>query len=218
MSFNIDYILRNLPVFAEGLWVTLQISAAAMVMATAVGLPLGLARLSRNALARTAAGAYVEFIRNTPFLHQLFLLFFGLPLLGVKIPAFGVAVVGLAALHAAYMAEIFRGGILFLSSRQKEAGYALGMTSGQAMRLVILPQVVPASLPPLVNQLILLIKDSSLVSTIGIAELTQTGRILAEKSAASYEVFFVVGVFYLAVTGALSGFGRWLEPRLRVAS
>ena len=215
MPFEFAFILRNLPVFAEGLLLTLEISALAIVVATVVGLLLALARLSRRFAIRTATAAYVEFMRNTPLLHQLFLLYFGLPLVGLRIPGYGVALIGLAGLHAAYMSEIFRGGIRTISARQEEAGLALGMSRWLVMRKIILPQAIPASIPPLVNQLILLIKDSSLLSTIGIAELTLRGRVLAESTAATYEVFVGVGLLYLIVTGTLSGIGRWLEPRLR---
>ena len=215
MPFEIAFIYRNFPVLAEGLLVTLQISGLAIVIATVAGLLLGLARLSRRATTRTVAGAYIEIMRNTPLLHQLFLLYFGLPVVGIRIPGFGVALLGLAGLHAAFMAEVFRGGIQSISARQEEAGLALGMSRGQVMRKVILPQAIPASIPPLVNQLILLIKDSSLLATIGIAELTLRGRVLAEGTAATYEVFVAVGLLYLIVTGTLAGVCRWLEPRLR---
>lgn len=215
MPFEIAFIYRNFPVLAEGLLLTLEISALAIIIATVAGLLLGLARLSRHATTRIVAGAYIEFMRNTPLLHQLFLLYFGLPALGIRIPGFGVALIGLAGLHAAYMAEVFRGGIQSISARQEEAGLALGMSRGQVMRKIILPQAIPASIPPLVNQLILLIKDSSLLATIGIAELTLRGRVLAEGTAATYEVFVAVGLIYLTVTGTLAGVCRWLEPRLR---
>ncbi len=215
MTFELAFIFRNFPTFAEGLLLTFLVSVAAMIIAATVGLPLALARLSRSAWLRIVCGGYVEFMRNTPLLHQLFLVFFGLPLLGINIPGFAVGVLGLAGLHAAYMAEIFRAGIVSISKRQEEAGLALGMTRWQAMSRVILPQAIPASLPPLVNQLVLLIKDSSLVSTIGIAELTLRGRVLAEGTAATYEVFAAIGILYLLLTGAVAGLGRWLEPRLR---
>lgn len=215
MPFEISFIFRNFLVLADGLLLTLEISAISIVIATAAGLLLGLARLSRRVTTRTVAGAYIEIMRNTPLLHQLFLLYFGLPVLGIRIPGYGVALLGLAGLHAAFMAEVFRGGIQSISARQEEAGLALGMSRAQVMRKIILPQAIPASIPPLVNQLILLIKDSSLLATIGIAELTLRGRVLAESTAATYEVFVAVGLIYLTVTGTLAGVGRWLEPRLR---
>ena len=215
MPFEIAFIYRNFPVLAEGLLVTLQISGFSIIIATVAGLLIGLARLSRRPAIRIVASTYVEFMRNTPLLHQLFLLYFGLPVIGIRIPGFGVALLGLAGLHAAFMAEVFRSGIESISARQEEAGLALGMTRGEVMRKVILPQAIPASIPPLVNQLVLLIKDSSLLATIGIAELTLRGRVLAEGTAATYEVFVAVGLLYLIVTGTVSGVGRWLEPRLR---
>jgi His/Glu/Gln/Arg/opine family amino acid ABC transporter permease subunit len=196
---------------------TLLISGAAMVFATVAGLPLALARLSRRASVRVAAGAYIEFMRNTPLLHQLFLLFFGLPLLGIYIPGFIVGALGLAGLHAAYMAEVFRAGIQSIGRKQQEAGLALAMSSRQVMARIVLPQAIPASLPPLVNQMVLLIKDSSLVSTIGIAELTLRGRVLAESTAATYEVFAAMAMLYLLLTGTVAALGRWLEPRIRAA-
>jgi His/Glu/Gln/Arg/opine family amino acid ABC transporter permease subunit len=214
---DLGFIVRNLPVLLEGLWLTAQLATIAAVFAAVLGFPIALARMSRHRPVRLAVGAYIEFFRNTPLLHQLFLVFFGLPMIGIVIPNLVAAGFALSLLHAAFFAEIYRSAIESIDSGQQQAGRALGMHEGQLMRLVIVPQALVNAIPLIVSQLVLVFKDSSLGATIGIIELTLSGRTLAERTAASYEVFIIVGALYLIVTTALGLLAKYLEKKFHVA-
>ena len=214
---DLGFIARNMPVLLEGLWLTAQLSTIAALFAAVLGFPIAIARMSRHRVLRMAVGAYIEFFRNTPLLHQLFLVFFGLPFIGIVIPNLIAAGFALSLLHAAFFAEIYRSAIESVDRGQHQAGRALGMQETTVLRLVILPQALVNAIPLIVSQLVLVFKDSSLGATIGIMELTLSGRTLAERTAASYEVFIVVGALYLAVTTVLGLLAKYLEVRFRVA-
>lgn len=214
----VDTIIRNLPRLLDGLWLTLEVSGVALALAVSLGLLVAYGRMSQILPVRWAATAYIEFLRNTPLLHYLFLVFFGLPAFGVRISGFEAAVLGLSAFHIAYMAEVYRSGIESISRTQREAGKALGMSNLQIARLVVLPQALIVSIPLIVSQFTLLVKDSSLAATIGVYELTLQGRIIAERTAADYEVFVAIALFYLAITSLLGLVAAYLEVRLRFVS
>lgn len=213
---DLGFIARNLPVLLEGLWLTTQLSIVAALFAAVLGFPVALGRMSRYRLVRLVVGAYIEFFRNTPLLHQLFLVFFGLPFIGITIPSLIAAGFALSLLHSAFFAEIYRSAIESVDQGQHEAGRALGMEDGSLMRLVVLPQALVNAIPLIVSQLVLVFKDSSLGATIGIMELTLSGRTLAERSAASYEVFIAVGALYLTVTTGLGLLASYLEAKFHV--
>lgn len=217
MSYRFDFgiLTRNVPRFLEGLLMTLEISAVAVLLAIALGGVVVLLRLSHHRLLAGMAASYIEILRNTPLLTQLYLVFFALPFLGLSLSALASGIVALSLHHAAYFAEVYRAGIESISRRQHEAGKALGFNRWGIMRLIILPQALIRVLPPGINQLILLVKDSSLVAAIGIVELTLTGRILITSTAASYEVFFAIGLIYLGLVTALSALAKLVEGRLR---
>ena len=163
---------------------------AAMALALVLGLLLLPPRMAKNRLlVRCPIGAYIELMRNTPLLLQIYLIYFGLPLLGFFPSEFACGVVGIALQHAAFLVEIYRGGIESISQRQWEAARAIGMRRLAAFRYVILPQTVLRVLGPLGNQLIILVKDTSLVSAIGVMELTMVGKVAIERSAVSIEIF-----------------------------
>ncbi len=212
--FDVGILTRNIPRFLEGLLMTLEISAMAVLLAMALGVVVALLRLSHRRVLSGMAACYIEILRNTPLLTQLYLVFFALPFLGLSLSPLASGVVALSLHHAAYFAEVYRAGIESISRRQHEAGKALGFKWWGIMRLIILPQAVVRVLPPGINQLILLVKDSSLIGAIGIVELTLTGRILITSTAASYEVFFAIGLIYLALVTVLSALAKLLERRL----
>lgn len=212
--FDINFIIRNIPLLLEGLSLTIKVSAISVLIAMTIGMVLALCRIAQCRPIRLASISYIEFFRNTPLLNQLYLVFFGLPLLKISFSPMVAAVIALSAQHSAFFAEIYRGGIQSITHRQYEAGLALGMSRCLIWRLVILPQALVRVIPPMVNELILLFKDSSLLASIGIIELTLTGRLLAEQSAASIEVFVGVGGLYLVVSSILTAFMRLLERRL----
>lgn len=214
-SFDLRFIVRNLSQFLWGLELTIEISLVAMAVAVAWGLMLTVPRMSHRRWLAAPAVAYIEVMRNTPLLLQIYLVYFGLPLIGLRLSPFACGALAIAAQHGAFLAEVYRGGIESVSLRQWEAARALGMNWGLALRLVVLPQALLKVVPPVGNQLVILVKDSSLVSSIGIMELTLTGKALIERSGASYEVFVTIALFYLTLTFLLSAALRSVERRQR---
>ena len=205
------FLLGQLPKLLAGFAVTLGVAAAAVPLAVVLGLLLLAPRLSRKPLLSGTAFAYVELMRNTPLLLQIYLIYFGLPLIGLFPSEFTCGVIGIALQHAAFLGEIYRGAIESVSQRQWEAARAIGMRRLDAFRLIILPQALIRVLGPIGNQLIVLIKDTSLVSAIGITELTLTGKMIIERSAASFEIFIAIALFYLAMTTAVGAAFRFAE-------
>jgi His/Glu/Gln/Arg/opine family amino acid ABC transporter permease subunit len=205
-------LLKGLfPKLLEGFTVTLRVGLASMALALALSVLLLGPRLSKNRLIRLPTEAYIELMRNTPLLLQIYLIYFGLPLLGFFPSEFVCGVVGIALQHAAFLVEILRGGIESISQRQWEAARAIGMRRLAAVRYVILPQTFLRVLGPLGNQLIILVKDTSLVSAIGVMELTMVGKVSIERSAVSIEIFVAIAVFYLVLTSVLGGALRIAE-------
>jgi len=207
------FLLGQLPKLLAGFAVTLGVAAAAVPLAVVLGLLLLAPRLSRNPLLLGTAFAYVELMRNTPLLLQIYLIYFGLPLIGLYPSEFTCGVIGIALQHAAFLAEIYRGAIESVSQRQWEAARAIGMRRLEAFRHNILPHALIKVLGPIANQLIVLIKDTSLVSAIGIMELTLTGKVIIERSAASFEIFVAIALFYLATTTLVGAAFRLAEHR-----
>ena len=199
-----------------GLWTTLWISAVASVLALVLGLITGLCRISNNLAMRGLAATYVEFIRGTPLLVQIFIAYF---FIGTVFNLNrNVAGVGALAIFAgAYVAEIVRAGIQSIPKGQMEAARSLGMNVFQAMVYIILPQALKRILPPLAGQFISLIKDSSLVSVIAITDLTKSGREIITSTFATFEVWLTVAAMYLIVTSVLSQLVFYMERRFAVS-
>jgi len=197
----------------EGLAVTLQLTALSFCGALAVGLTTALLRLSGSLAGRALGRAFLETIRNTPLLIQLFFLYFALaPLLDMD--AFGTAVLSLSLFEGAYVSEILRAGVLSIDAGQWDAAQSLGMGRWAAFRNVILPQAFRRILPPLTGQGVALIKDSSLASAIAIGELTLRGQSIVAETFLSFEIWFTVAALYWLVTTSLSGVATMLEKRL----
>ena len=176
MEFDFALVTQCLPLLIKGAGLTLQITALAVGIGLVLGLILGMAQLSRHWILHMPAKIYVDFIRGTPLLIQIFIIYFALPnILGTRIDPFVAAVTACSMNSGAYIAEIFRGGIQSISQGQMRAGLSLGMTYGQTMRYIILPQAFKRIIPPLGNEFIAMLKDSSLVSVIGFEELTRSG-------------------------------------------
>ena len=199
----------------QGLFITLQISALSLVASLLIGLFTAVCRLSASPVASLLARLYIEVIRNTPLLIQIFFIYFVLgPLLGLdRLPA---AILSLSLFEGAYIAEIFRSGILAVAREQHEAAYSLGLSPFATFRHVILPQAVRTVLPPLTSQAISLIKDSALVSTIAIYDLTMQAQSIIAETFLTFEVWLTVAVLYLIITIALSYLAGVLEHRLKL--
>ncbi|WP_409176369.1 MULTISPECIES: amino acid ABC transporter permease [Brevibacillus] len=214
MSSSWDVIVDALPVLAQGSVVTLKITVISLFFALLIGLLFGLMSTSRSKVLRGIATAYVDFLRGTPLLVQIFFIYFGLPpVLDIKIPETTAGILALSLNAGAYLAEIFRGGILSIDKGQMEAARSLGLTHGKAMRLVILPQAVRRMIPAFVNQFIVTLKDTSLLTVIGIRELMNSGEIIISSNFRSFEIWAVVAVFYFLMIYILSLLSRSLERR-----
>ncbi len=201
------------PKLVAGFLVTLGIAAAAVPLALLFGLLLLAPRMDRRAFICAPTIGFIELMRNTPLLVQIYLIYFGLPLLGFYPSEFACGVAGIALQHGAFLVETYRGAIETISQRQWDAARAIGMGRFKAFRHVILPQAILKILGPLGNQVIVLTKDTSLVSAIGVMELTMTGKMAIERSAVSVEIFVTVALFYLVLTTALGGAARLIEHR-----
>ncbi|HPR03677.1 MAG TPA: amino acid ABC transporter permease [Deltaproteobacteria bacterium] len=198
----------------KGLLVTFRITGISLVLAFAIGLVTVLMRLSSSVSARALARAYMELIRNTPLLIQLFFLYFVIsPIVGMN--AFFSAVIALSLFEGAYISEIFRSGIESIPPGQWEAGLSSGLTKFESYRFVILPQAVRAILPPLTGQAISLIKDSALVSTIAIYDLTMQGQAIVAETFLVFEIWLSVAAIYLVITMSLSALVHELEKKFK---
>lgn len=199
----------------QGLGVTMQITAISMVLMLAIGLGTALLRMSNSWVGRGVARIYMELIRNSPLLIQIFFIYFVIaPILDMS--GFWAAIIALSMFEGAYASEIFRAGITSIDKGQWEAAKSLGMSAYPMYRHIILPQAIRRVLPPLTSQAVSLIKDSALVSTIAILDLTQQGRMIDAETFLTFEIWFTVAAIYLVITLALSGVVRVLEKRSSV--
>jgi polar amino acid transport system permease protein len=197
----------------QGLWLTLEITVISLVFSLIIGLVSALMRLSSSPMARGISHVYLELIRNTPLLIQIFILYFVFaPILDIG--RLTSAILALSLFEGAYASEIIRAGIVALPTGQWEASASLGMTRGQSYRDIILPQALRQMIPPLTSQGISLVKDSALVSTIAIYDLTMQGQQIIAETFLSFEVWFAVAAIYLLVTTLLSILVKYLEHHL----
>ncbi|WP_340015043.1 amino acid ABC transporter permease [Paenibacillus sp. FSL K6-1318] len=217
MDSSLQVIIDALPLLLEGTVVTLKLVAISLIIAMVIGLISGLMSTSLNRLLRLVATLYVDIIRGTPLLVQVYFIYFGLPVfLDMRIPAMTAGIIAISLNAGAYISEIFRAGINSISNGQHEAARSLGLTRFQTMRLVVLPQATRRMIPTFVNQFIITIKDTSLLSAIGIAELTQSGEIIISSNFRAFEIWGVVGIFYLIIIVLLSRASRFIERRYAI--
>ncbi len=199
----------------QGLITTLYVSGASLILSFAFGLVTAVFRLSDSLIAKGLGRLYLEMIRNTPLLVQLFFIYFVLsPILNIS--RFMSAVLALSLFEGAYISEIFRSGIVSIHKGQWEAAYSLGLSKMDTFWHIILPQAVRRVLPPLTSQAISLIKDSALVSTVAIYDLTMYGRTIISETYLTFEVWFTVAAIYLLITTTLSVVVNTMENRLRI--
>lgn len=203
-------IVKFLP---DGIVVTFKVTIASILLSLVFGLIAGLGRISRNRVVNGIASLYVEVIRGIPLLVQLFYIYFALGKI-VNLPAEICAILAMSICYGAYMAEIFRAGIDSIPEGQTEAARSLGMTSGQTMRHVILPQAIKTILPPVGNEFVALLKDSSLVSILAVSDLLRRGREYASESFDYFEAYTMVALFYLIITLILSKLVCIMEEKI----
>ena len=213
-TFNFRVILEYMPLYGQCFLATLWLSALSLLGAIIVGIIACAMRLSKSRALSTIAGMYIESIRSTPLLVQLYFFYFGLPSMGVMLPEWVTGVIALTLNSGAYYAEIIRSGIQAIDSGQIEAGIASGLSYFQRMRYIILPQALGATIRPMLGQAIILVKDSSLLSLISIVELTRAGQLLTSERFMPAEGFLTTAVFYLVLYYMLKAFSGWAEKRL----
>jgi len=221
----VDPLYRSIfDTIQQGLVTTLSVTAIAFVFSLMFGLILGLGRVSTNPILRNLAITYIEFVRGVPILVLIFTISFALvPMIvrtiGLPNSAISLttrAIIALVLIYGAYIAEIVRAGIESIGPGQMEAGRSLGMTRRQTMQYVILPQAVRNILPAIGNDLIALLKDSSLISVLGVREITQVSRLSVSTTFRYEETYFILTLFYLSMTLLLSLILQWIQHRVRV--
>ena len=211
---DFELIQRALPILLMGAGVTIEITAFSVAIGFFIGLFVAIARISQFKILQIMAAVYADCIRGTPLLVQIFLIYFALPMaIGQRVEPFIAAVAACGINSGAYVSEIFRAGIQAIDVGQMEAGRSLGLTWWQTMRFIILPQAFKNILPPLGNEFIAMLKDSSLVSVIGFEELTRRGQLIIAQTYGSFEIWMTVAVLYLIMTMAISRIVAFLEKR-----
>lgn len=212
-SLDFSIILEYLPNLLWGLGVTLFFTVTSLVLGIAIGLVVAVLRVCPFRAAKMAGLVYVEAVRGTPLLVLLFILYYALPQVGIRLSAVTAGILGLGINAGAYIAEIFRAGIEAVPVGQVEAARSVGMSYGQTMKKIVLPQAASLVLPPLTNEAISQVKATSLVSTIAIAELLRTGQQIISMNFAAVEIYLAVALMYIAVNLALGWASRRLESR-----
>jgi His/Glu/Gln/Arg/opine family amino acid ABC transporter permease subunit len=193
---------------------TLLLTLVSFVVASIMAILLEVIRSSRNIVLRKAVAAYVDVLRSAPILAILYLLYFGLPGVGIYLSAFAAGVIGLGLVYSVYIAEILRAGVHSLHRGQSEAALAVGLSPLQSFRFIVLPQALRAVTPPMLLTLISLLKDTSICALIAVNELMLTSKVIMSESFLPLHVFVVVGLIYFAIAWPMSLFVHWLEPRL----
>ena len=216
MVFELHYITDNLPQLLEGALVTLEVSLLSIVVGLVVGIALTVIRRSSLPGLASCVSLYVSFIRGTPALIQVLLVFYALPSIGLNLPPFPAGIIALGFNSGAYVTEILRGGLAALPLGQIEAARSVGMATPLIWRRIILPQVFVMTLPPLTSEAVSLLKASSLLSVITIVELTRTARRIVAITYKPIELYIAAAIFYFLMCFAITLFTRRLEKRTAV--
>jgi glutamine transport system permease protein len=216
-DFEPSVMIDSVPTLMSGAGMTIVITLGGLMFGFALGAVAGLMKLSRSMFVRKIAGLYVEVIRGTPMLVQAMFLYFGLPMaLGIRISALAAGIIIIAINSGAYIAEIVRGAVQSIDVGQMEAGRTIGLTRGQTMRYIIWPQAFKRMIPPLGNQFIISLKDTSLLMIIGVGELLRTGDEIVAVNFRAFEVYLTVGLMYLAMTMSIAKVLNIVEKRLHL--
>lgn len=207
-------VVMALPILAVGLLATLKVCLAAIAMGIVLGFALGFGALSRFRAVRIAVLAYVDFVRGTPLLVQIFLVYFALPVIGINFNEYWAGVIALSLNAGGFICEIVRASMQSVDRGQTEAAQSIGMRHGQIVLHVLFPQAWRRILPPLTNELISLIKGSALLSAISVYELTHAGQEIIATYFSPFEIFLLIALYYYALISALAWLSRYLERRL----
>lgn len=211
-----EIIINTLPILLKGCVMTVELTVITLIVGTVLGILLALAKLSKTVAFRTISGFYTWIFRGTPLLLQLFFFYYGLPFMGLELSPFSAAVLGLSLNCAAYMAEIVRGGIQSIDKGQFEAAKALSFSYTDTMRRIILPQTFKVIIPPVGNEFIAILKDTSLVSTIAMVELMRSSQQMYATTFKPIEIFLTSGILYLLMTTVFTGVFSLFERKLSI--
>ena len=209
-------MVRLIPALLNGAEITVELAVLTFLICLVWGLLVALAQSTRGPLG-WIAGGYIQTVRNTPLLIQMYIVYFGLSLAGLPLPGFACGLLALCLQNGGYVAEIYRGGLQSVSQRQYEAGRALGMRRWTLYTTVIMPQVVARVIPPMTNQAISIIKDTSQVAAIAVMEMMKVAEVWVESSANTYDVFLAVALIYLVLTSVAGYAGKLSERWLAFA-
>jgi polar amino acid transport system permease protein len=214
--FSFQTIIDNFPLMLWATRLTLLVSVLGVLIGLIIGALLCVGSLSSNAVLRRASFTYISFFRGVPLLVQLLLAYYLLPSVGINVPPLVAAVITVGLCSSAYVSEYIRGAIASISPGQREAAVAIGIPPTAIWTRIILPQALKISLPSIVNELILLVKASSLVSVVGVSELTLMSRAIQAATYRPLEIYTATAIIYLAINLALAAIGRMLERRLAI--
>ncbi len=204
------------PELLQGSLTSLELTVLAISIGLILGIPLSLGRVYGNKIIYTVTTIYIEAFRGTPILTQLFILYFGLPSIGIMFPPFTAAVIGLGLNSAAYQAEYFRGAIQAVKDGQMVAARSIGMSKIKAIRYIILPQMFRLVIPSWSNELILLLKASSIAYMIQVSELVSVGRLIASRNFRTFEVFLVIAFIYFVIVEVLNRILHSVEGKIKI--
>ena len=216
MDFELSLFLKSLPALAKGAVITAELTLVSILIGALIGTIVGVVRVSGRPILSGLAAGYVTLMRGVPLLVTLLFLYYGLPSAGVRLDAFTVAIIALSITSGAYIGEIVRAGIQSIDPGQLRAARSLGMSWAKAMRRIILPQAMRRVLPPLTNEALTLLKNTSLVSTIALADLLRAGLEVMTWQANTFSPFAGVALFYLLLTLPLVWLNTSLEQRYRI--
>lgn len=213
-DFNVDFIFDNLPLFLDGVKLTVFISVVAFALATAGGLAVALLRMSKSRIVAPLVAAYINIFRAIPLLVFILFVYYGIAIsFELQVSAIQAGILALTLQYSAWLGEIFRGGIQAVSSGQREAALSLGMSRAQALVRIVFPQAFRISIPPTGNMFIGMVKDSSLVYLIGVPELLRVSNRLANSTFRYFEVYLATVMIYLFLTTSIYFLVKWLERR-----
>ena len=213
-SFDWGSVWYAIPYMTRGAVVTLEISFCAMAVATVVGLIMGLISVSDLSVLKGLVRGYVYFVRGTPALVQIFLVYFALPRIGFELSSFWSGVAALAFNSAGFVSEIVRAGLQSIDPGQNEAALSIGMTGRQSIVHILLPQSLRRITPPLTNEMITLVKSSSLLSVISVTELTRSAQLIIAERFVPFELYSALAVYYLVIISVMAQASEYIEKRL----
>lgn len=210
-----ELLVEHFPSFMDAMWQTVQITLFSLFFGLVLGVVFGLMKVSQNKVLQSLSNAYIWIVRGTPLLVQIYFVYFGIPMAtGMKLTEWQAGVITMSLNAGAYIAEIVRGGIESIDPGQMEAARSLGLPYNKSMSKVVLPQALRTMLPSLINQFIITLKDTSLLSVIGVRELTMNGKIITANNMETIRMWSIVAIYYLVVISILTIIANKVEERV----